>query len=184
LSEDLPRNGETSTTATDAQLDHRGMVALFGEIRPELLRMLARRTASSDLAADLVQDIFVKLMSLDTVLPDRDQARAYIFRMAINLAIDRARMDSRRSEILDGVQVLFEDAETDPEALAVTRDQIRRVERALAELPAKCSEVLMLIRMHGYSHREVAERLGVSVSLVEKYQLRALRHCRHRLKEK
>jgi RNA polymerase sigma-70 factor (ECF subfamily) len=35
--------------------------------------------------------------------------------------------------------------------------------------------------MYGLSHKEIAERLNVSVSLVEKYQLRALRHCRDRL---
>lgn len=181
MNEELP-TGDDEIPDAAAPLDRGDLVALFGEIRPELLRLLVTRTQNPDLAADLTQDIFVKLMALDVALPDRQQARAYIFRMAINLAIDRARMDTRRAQILDGAQVLFEDAGPNPETLAVTRDQIRRVERALAELPAKCGEVLMLVRMHGLSHREVAEQLGVSVSLVEKYQLRALRHCRHRLK--
>ncbi|MEI9850311.1 MAG: sigma-70 family RNA polymerase sigma factor [Sphingomonas sp.] len=157
------------------------LIALFTDIRPELLRTLQRRTGNTEAAADLVQDLFLKLASVTAALPDRDQARAYIFRMAINLATDRARIDGRRTELLMGLEVLFEDAAPDPESAAVTQDQMRRVERALAELPAKCREVLILSRMLGLSHREISLKLDVSISLVEKYQLRALRHCRDRL---
>lgn len=154
---------------------------LFTEIRPELLGVLRRRTQDQEVATDLAQDLFVRLLSIQRVLPDRDQARAYIFRMAVNIAVDRARVESRRREILDGVSLVFEDAGPDPEALAMSRDQIRQVRAALDELPPKCREVFLLARVQGLSHREIAEQLGVSISLVEKYQLRALRHCQTRL---
>lgn len=148
-----------------------------------MLHFLRRRTGNIETATDLVQDLFLRLASIRTILPDRNQARAYIFRMASNIAIDRARVEARRSEILRGVDILFQDAAPDPEALAVSRDEIRRVDQALEELPPKCREVLVLARVHGLSHKEIAARLHVSVSLVEKYQLRALRHCRDRLAE-
>ena len=154
---------------------------LFSEIRGELFGLLKRRTGNAETAADLAQDLFLKLPAVPTDIPNRNEARAYLFRMAGNLAIDHVRVESRRAEILDGSQVLFEDVEISPESAAVSRDQLRRVELALAELPPKCREVLVLARMHGLEHKEIARRLGVSVSLVEKYQLRALRHCRERL---
>jgi RNA polymerase sigma factor (sigma-70 family) len=159
------------------------ITALFVEIRGELLALLQRRTGHADIAADLAQDLFVRLSAIRVVLPDRQQARAYIFRMAVNLAIDRARSEGRRSNILSGVELLFENASPDPEMLTVNRDQIRRIDLALDELPPKCREVLMLARVYGLSHKEIAEKMGVSISLVEKYQLRALRHCRGRLDE-
>jgi RNA polymerase sigma factor (sigma-70 family) len=101
--------------------------------------------------------------------------------MAGNLAIDHGRTEARRAQILQGSQVLFEDVADGPEAVAVSRSELRRIEAALDELPPKCREVLMLARVHGLEHKEIAQRMGVSVSLVEKYQLRALRHCRERL---
>lgn len=165
----------------DKPLDRSDLLALFGEIRPELMRLVQRRTGNPDTAADLVQDISVKLMTLRAVLPDRDQARAYIFRMAMNIATDLARTNARRAQILAGTEVLFEDAGPNPETVAVARDQIRQVEKALDELNPKCREVLILARVHGLAHKEIAKQLGVSVSSVEKYQITALRHCRQRL---
>lgn len=157
--------------------------SVYAEIRSDLQRLLRRRTGDPEVAADLIQDLFLKLTAIRSTIPDRPQARAYLFRMASNLAIDHRRTEARRAEILKGSQVLFEDADADadPETVTITRDQLRRVELALSELPQKCREVLILARVQGLEHKEIARRLGVSVSLVEKYQLRALRHCRERL---
>lgn len=183
----LPLNNHTRSPASgggaEDALSPADLFALFTEIRPQLLGLLQRRTGNTEIAADLVQDLFVRLVSIRATLPDLAQARAYIFRMAVNIAIDRARGEARRNEILNGVDVLFEDAAPDPESLAVGRDQIRRIDQALDELPPRCREVLVLTRVQGFSHKEVAAQLGVSVSLVEKYQLRALRHCQSRLNE-
>lgn len=154
---------------------------VFVQIRGDLVRHLTRRTGNADTAADLSHDVFEKLATVRAEIPTAGDARAYLFRMAGNLAIDHGRVEARRREILTGSQVLFEDVEASPETIAVSRDQLRQVELALEELPEKCREVMLLARMHGLPHKEIASRLGISVSLVEKYQLRALRHCRERL---
>lgn len=154
---------------------------LFTEMREELQRLLRRRTGDRELAADLTHDVFIKLSAIKAVIPDQSHGRAYLFRMAGNLAIDHGRTETRRADILTGSQVLFEDAQPDPERIAVGRDQLRRIELALAELPERCREVVHLSQVQGLTHREIADRLGVSVSLIEKYRLRALRHCRTRL---
>lgn len=154
---------------------------LFTELRGDLFRALRRRTGDRELAEDLSQDVFVKLSSVQAAIPDREHARAYLFRMAGNLAIDHRRVETRRAEILDGSRVLFEDMQQGADAAVQTRDELRLVEAALAELPERCREVMLLSQIEGLRQKEIAERLGVSVSLVEKYRLRALRHCRERL---
>lgn len=154
---------------------------LFTEMRGELLRVLRRRTGDDELAADLTHDVFVKLSAVKAVIPDHSHGRAYLFRMAGNLAIDHGRTEQRRADILTGSQILFEDVQPGPEQMLVDRDQLRRVELALADLPERCREVLYLSQVQGMTHREIAESLDVSVSLIEKYRLRALRHCRTRL---
>jgi RNA polymerase sigma-70 factor (ECF subfamily) len=178
------READVAMGALNANADAlslRDLQTVFTDIRGDLLKFVRRRTGNAEVAADLLQDVFVKLSSVRIAIPDREQARAYLFRMAGNLAIDHGRTEARRAQILQGSQVLFEDAADGPEAVAVSRSELRRIEAALDELPPKCREVLMLARIHGLEHKEIAHRLGVSVSLVEKIQLRALRHCRQRL---
>ncbi|MDF0542919.1 RNA polymerase sigma factor [Sphingobium sp. H39-3-25] len=154
---------------------------VFVSIRKDLVRYIARRVGNQETAADLSHDMFEKLASVQAEIPTAQKASSYLYRMAGNLAIDYTRVEARRAEILTGSQVLFEDVMPCPDAVAVSRDELRQVEAALDELPEKCRQVLVLSRVHGYSHREIAQHLDVSVSLVEKYQLRALRHCRDRL---
>ena len=175
----------TATAAARDPGDHflglKDMQDLFGDIRSDLLRLLRRRTGNVHLADDLAQDLYLKLPTIRAPIADRQQGRAYLCRMASNLAIDYVRIEARRAEILDGAQVLFEDVQPNPEDFALSRDQLRRVEAVLDELPEKCRAVIVLARMHGLGHKAIAAQLGVSVSLVEKYQLRAFRHLRERL---
>ena len=154
---------------------------LFTDMRGELVRFLKKRTGDRDLAADLIHDVFIKLWCVHAVIPDAKHGRAYLYRMAVNLANDHARTQRRRTEILTGSDVLFEDEEDNPEATVVARDQLRIVEAALCELPSLCRDILLLSKVEGMKHTEIATKLGVSVSLVEKYKSRALRHCRTRL---
>ena len=169
-----PERGPNSLNLAELQ-------GVFVSVRNDLVRHLTRRTGNPETAADLSHDVFEKLSTVRADIPNPQNARSYLFRMASNLAIDHRRVEARRAEILTGSQVLFEDVELCPETIAVSRDELNQVETALDELPPKCKEILLLSRMHGFSHKEIARKLDISVSLVEKYQLRALRHCRERL---
>ncbi len=154
------------------------LIDLFHSMQPRLRSEGTRRTGSPETAADLVHEVFLKLQMIRTPLYSDGEARAYIHRMMQNMAIDHVRTENRRTEIMEGAQILFEDAVVSPEAIAISRDQLRRVDQALNDLPAKCTEAFVLTRVTQLSHKEIAARLGVSVSLIEKYHLRALRHCR------
>jgi RNA polymerase sigma factor (sigma-70 family) len=165
-------------------LTYSDLQSVFMEARADLERMLRRRLGSSHAAADLTQDIYLRLRRITAPLPDRHQARAYLFRMAGNLVTDHVRVEGRRAELLAGNVVLFEGICDGPEHDALTRDQMRQVEDALSELPPRCKDVLYMSRMEGKTHAEIAAELGVSKSLVEKYAVRALLHCRARLNER
>jgi RNA polymerase sigma factor (sigma-70 family) len=164
-------------------LTYSDLQSVFMEARADLERMLRRRLGSSSSAADLAQDLYFRLRHLTAPLPDRHQARTYLFRMAVNLVTDHMRMEGRRAELLTGAVVLFDDVCDGPERDVLTRDQMLRVEQALSELPPRCRDVLYMSRMERKTHAEIAAALGVPRSLVEKYLIRALRHCRARLSE-
>ena len=157
-----------------------GLKQLLAAILPELRRfMLARRCDPADVD-DLLQDLFVKL----------DQAasgpvsnpRAYLYRMADNLLHDRRR-SRRRQEERDDLWArsrtgadFASAAEPSPEDSAVSRDELARVNAALAAMPERTAEIICLYRLEGMSQKAIAARLGISLSAVEKHLQRAYRH--------
>lgn len=158
------------------------MLNVFLEFRSKLERLLAGRLQSRHVAEDIAQDLYFKLQHVTEQFPSREDAQRYLVRMAVNAAVDHQRVEGRRNELLAGVAELFDGFEASPEDLAVSRDEIAQMEEALRELPPKCRDVLYMSRVEGMTHAEIAGKLGVSKSLVDKYAVRALAHCRARLK--
>jgi RNA polymerase sigma factor (sigma-70 family) len=162
-------------------LTHDDLESVFTDVRLDLERMLRGRVRDPHLAADLTQDIFLRLRRITSPLPNRHEARLYLFQMARNLATDHQRVDGRRMEILAGAVTLFEGVAASPEDETSAQEQLRVVDAALDELPKHCREVLYMSRLLGMSHAEIAAELKVSKSLVEKYVVRAMLHCRTKL---
>ena len=69
----------------------------------------------------------------------------------------------------------------DPEHFMHALQLADSVERALAELPLNCRKVFIWQKIEGLTQQEIAERLGLSKNMVEKYMIRTLRHLRERL---
>lgn len=161
--------------------DLSALISAFRENYQDLLRFLTRRTGSADRAADLAQDTYLRLAALAPASVDVQNPRAYVYRIAGNLAIDAARRDGRLP--LDMTFVDAEERSTDPspEARALARERLRLLEAALDELPANPRAALLLNRVDGLTFAEIAARLDVSESMVAKYIARALKHCRDRL---
>jgi RNA polymerase sigma factor (sigma-70 family) len=159
------------------------LVDVYLQIRPRLERVIGKRLGSTALACDLAQEIFLRIPSIKVALNSTADAERYFVRIAMNASLDYVKVEKRRSAILDASGSVFGYAPPTPEAECLAKDDIRIVEAALRELPPKCRDVLLLSRIEGLSHEEIAQRLGVSRSLVEKYAVRAILHCRQRLKQ-
>lgn len=164
-----------------AALTSAELTQIFLQIRPSLERVIQRRIGDPQAAQDLAQELYFRLQRIADQLPDEDEARRYLMRMATNAAIDHLRVEGNRVQLLAGALCLFEGHVVDPETQAQAHEQLQAIEVALADLPPKCRDVLYLSRLEGLTHAEIAARLGVSRSLVEKYAVRALLHCRARL---
>jgi RNA polymerase sigma-70 factor (ECF subfamily) len=67
------------------------------------------------------------------------------------------------------------------EELFDTETRVVRLREVLAQLPPKCRATVNLKYQHGLSYQEIAERLGVSPHMVQKYLGSALAHCRRRM---
>lgn len=163
--------------------DVSALTASFRENYQDLLRFLTRRTGDADSAAALAEDTYLRLTTVPSAL-EIENPRAFVYRVAGNLAIDALRREGRLAPDLTFLEAgeAAADGTLSPEASALARDRLRQLEEALDELPAKARTALLLNRVEGRPFVEIAGQLGVSESMVAKYIARALRHCRDRLR--
>lgn len=153
---------------------------LRGAAHAELLRFLGARLPDAD-ADDIAQECYLRLQSYEHWLAVRDP-KAFLFRVAVNLLTDRARQHARRQRDLQrlGVVVQIEDAadaprgSSAPDDVLAAEQALRSIATALERLPAKCRRALLMQRIEGHSHEEIAAALRVSKSMVEKYIARAV----------
>jgi len=142
-----------------------------------LVRFLTRRLRCRFTAADIAHEVYVRLLAEGAAAGVRN-GRAYLFRMASNLATDHIRVERRRSEILaeaDGLLWGEPDVLT-PERQAMARAELAHLAAAARELPERTRQVLALSRFEGRTQREIAARLRISSTTVEKHLRRALDH--------
>lgn len=158
---------------------------LFRLYHRDLQQMAYRRLGDREMAADLTQDAFVRYAGLGRQQRTEGilNPRFFLIRVLGNLIIDFARGRNRQGTqaSLHDLADELHDPRPGPERLFELRQQLQCLHQALSELPDSCQQALLLNRIDGLGHQAIAERLGVSPSMVSKYIMRALRHCARRL---
>jgi RNA polymerase sigma-70 factor (ECF subfamily) len=137
---------------------------LFLSHYQSVYRVLYRIVGSSDEAEDLAQETFLRLYRQRFAGDREHYVRAWLFRVATNLAYNALR-GRRHLEQRETVATLREppgaDQEMDPVRWAERSEARQEVRRALAELPARQAQ-LLLLRHAGLSYRELAAALEVA----------------------
>ena len=156
-----------------------GLAAAYLEQRPALLRLLSARLGSASEAEDALQDLWLKIDAGNT--GPVEHPAAYLFRMANNLATDRRVSAARRAALetaWDDVQPQAREY-PDSERWLLSRDALAHAEARIAAMPERMQAAYRLFRIEQVPQREIAVRLGVSVSAVEKLLHRAYLHLHH-----
>jgi RNA polymerase sigma-70 factor, ECF subfamily len=144
--------------------------AAYGELYAPLVRYMNRFTGDAEVAEDLTQDAFVRLLGQE--LPDRE-VKAWIFTVATNLAVDHKRKWDRRRTLL-AVNRPMPQARRDPEQQAAHAEEVARVRAALETLRPRDRQML-LMREEGFKYAEIAEAVGVLPRSVGTLVSRALK---------
>lgn len=157
------------------------LIAAYLRKRDELVRFFTLRTGSPGAAEDLVQDLFLKIRDLEPPA-DLRSPEAFLYRVGTNLMLDRAKHQRRqaardhawsRETAGDGPEPVAAEPAAD-DAIA-GRQRLARLMAGVEKLPPQVAEAFRLHKFEGLTHGEVAARLGVSRSSVEKYIMSALK---------
>lgn len=156
------------------------VVGLFREHNRALIAFLSSRLDSLAEAQEVAQEAYVRLLRLEH--PEQvGFLRAYLFRIASNLAVDRLRQRNVRAEAAE--EELFEQwLDTPvPERRALAVDQLRLVREALRELPRKTSAAFVMHAIEGQGFDAIARTMKLTERMVRYHVARAMAHCRARL---
>ena len=170
----------TSAAVRDAELDlverHRaGDPSAFDEVYSQFAEMVwnlsLRLAGDADRAADLSQEIFLRIYRHLGGFRGRSALRTWVYRIALNHCRGRLSGGNRWS-----FRRLFEEGEEtaeplpdlgrDPEDLAVASDDSRRVGEALSQLPIEFREAVVLRDLEGLAYEEISATLGVPIGTV------------------
>jgi RNA polymerase sigma-70 factor, ECF subfamily len=148
----------------------------------ELARRLTRRFGSADVATEVLHETWIRLDS-GTEIAAVKRPESYLYRMALNVAVDQKRVDKRWANRAALEALLRSDIERlDPEHIAAMRSEVAALDRALAEMPARRREVFTAALVEELPYREIAKRFGISLRSVEREMACAFDHCAERLK--
>ena len=142
-----------------------------------LLGWLRKRMRHGDHAADLAHDIFVQILGKPEQLQELRQPRAWLSTVARGVLVDRVRRQRIERAYLQAIAHLPEAEVPSPESQLILLETLSRVDALLNGLLPKVRMAFLMSRLEGLSYKEIAERLAISLSSVEKYMATAIRHC-------
>jgi RNA polymerase sigma factor (sigma-70 family) len=154
----------------------------FERYRGGLQRYLMRRLDHAQNAQDLGQEVYLRLLRVDSADLVR-QPQAYMYRIAAHVVYEFRLREAREKECLTiDSEALTELAER---VADLSRNDVwkqmnteRELGRVLSQLPAIDQAIIVLQKCDGLSYAQVAQKLGISVHTVKKYLFRALLHLR------
>ncbi len=143
----------------------------------ELLRFIFRKVNCPEIAQDIFQDTYIRYANY----PAKDQIdnhRAFLFRIAANLSADHERRSRVRERFSNDqavdLEAIAQPDNLQPEQLLAAQERLDLLAQAVEKLPPRCREVFILRKVKEYSHAQIADRLGISRSMVEKHLHHAL----------
>jgi len=172
--EEAPTTAPDGNAAAGEGAGGYGVAGLFRERHAELVRLAMLVVGDRPTAEDVVQDVFARLCAKD-LLPGRDGSLAYVRAAVLNgcRSVLRRRVVARRfggARDALGRDTLQDSAENE----VIVAEDRRQVLAALAALPVRRREVLVLRYWLGLSEAEIASVLGISPGTVKSNAARGL----------
>lgn len=156
---------------------------LYTRHNPSLKRFLGHMLRSPEDVAEVIQDVYLRIIRQDDLDKLLEYPRAYLFRTATNLVRDRLRRQRVR---MADFQVPLHEHEIacpvpSPEVSLHWKQNLELLKSALRELTPLEQKIFLMHRIRRLTYAEISEELGLSVRSIERHMRAVLIHCRTRL---
>nr|WP_319509809.1 RNA polymerase sigma-70 factor [uncultured Draconibacterium sp.] len=142
----------------------------------ELLQFALSFVRNQEIAEELVSDVFVKIWHKRAELPTIQNIKSYLFISVKNSCLSHLRKMKNNKIILidEYTDFLFPMVEKKDDD-SIEKEQLKRIYKAIEELPPKCREAFTLAKINGFKHREIAEIMNISEKTVNNHLVTALK---------
>ncbi len=160
----MDRDSELALIARLRDGDRAAFDAVFEAFHARLFNFLARLSRRRDLAEDLLEETWLRLVAHAGRLEPDTRLAAWLFTVARNLYVSYCRSRSLDESSASDLIALWPPVAPSPSPfdLAAANELERRLEQALARLPARYREVLLLVAVEGFTPSEAAVVCGIS----------------------
>lgn len=151
---------------------------MFERYYKELVGYFSRTLGDTEQAKDVVQETYLRISAMgeraDAVL----EPRAFLYQTAKRIIIDEWRKNRHFHSMAfhEAEQVSTEHEE--PLEHLLSSNRMKSLHHTINTLPPRCQEAFRLHKFDGYSHKEIAEMMGISKNAVEKHIIKALIACK------
>ena len=166
-----------SSSPSNSLLLHADVRNLYSDHHYWLVNWLRRRLRNAENADDMAQDTFLYVLGKPEQVAQLREPRAWLSSIAKGLMIDRYRRQQVEQAYLQALAHVPEQDMPSPEERLILLETLTRIDALLDGLKPNVRTAFLLSRLEGLGYQAIAERLGVSVSSVEKYMATAIRHC-------
>jgi len=193
-----PLDNDAADTARDAKAmadwvagDVQAFELLHGLYRDRLWRFVLRSVAEEDIARELYQDIWTRIIDRRNQWQPSGRFVGWLFSIARNRLIDHHRAEGRRPVISEEGDIdMHSEAQLTslheqplgPEDRAALAQDDARVQQALSALPDEQREAVLMHHVAGLTHAEISEATGVGREAIKSRLRYALRRLRKQLR--
>jgi RNA polymerase sigma factor (sigma-70 family) len=151
----------------------------YTQYRRLIFAFIRRKTGDREQAEELTQEVYLRLLKSDK-LEQIQHPNAFLHRVALNVLIDWRRAEAVRAATRDenAAQVLLFTNEVTPERETLAREALEILKGSIEKLPRKSRQVFILHKIHRLSHADIARRLEISNSAIEKHLERGMARVR------
>lgn len=163
--------------------DRAALDRLDRDFRRSLLSWFGRRTRDRADLEDMVQEVFERLIKRGHASElERNNLSAYVFETASSVLTDHLRKKiTRRAHLYEPFDQNRHGGEDfSPEHVLINREKLERTSAMLLELPEQTRAIFLLRRVEGMKVKDVAARMGISVTSVERHMRVAVWHIMQR----
>lgn len=161
--------------------DRESFNQVFRRYYSPMVRFCIRYVADSDIASEIVQDLFVKLWSNREKISFNTSFESYMLTSVRNSALTYINKERSHAEV--NLRIYSEESDnTDPSETLQSNNLEESYRKILKDMPEKRREVFLASRYDGLKYSEIAEKLGISQKTVEAQMSAAIKQLKDGLK--
>lgn len=157
------------------------MLEYYKEIKYYVFKMVSDK----DIAKDITQETYAKVVELSYYEKLKsNNLRAFLYKIAKNIVIDQSRKNKNTSLLPYEEERFSIPSYEQPDEIVVENNQYENLIQIVNTLPPRSKEAFILHTIDGYTRKEIADMMNISVSAVEKHIIRATKKLQEKLKQK